>query len=201
VVPVSYHSFFSGCASVAGALVGLLFVAVSISPEKLSGEEATTAFQIRAAAAFSVLINALVITLFALLPDTNLGWVALVTSISGLGTTSGLLLVQLREAGPRHARDFVFVVALLPLYTYQLINAFQLIDHPAGTDALDTAAVLVVVCFLIGIARAWELLGVPRSGLVHAAFAIRRTGQPATGLDAADPARESTEPGPREPPV
>jgi hypothetical protein len=199
VVPASYHSFFSGCASVAGALVGLLFVAVSISPEKLSGDQATTAFQIRAAAAFSVLINALVITLFALLPDTNLGWVGLVTSISGLGTTSGLLVVQLRETGPRHARDFVFVVALVPLYTYQLINSVQLIDHPASTDALDTAAILVVVCFLIGIARAWELLGVPRSGLVHAALAIRRPGPTPAAPDA--PTLAEADPGPGEPPV
>ncbi|HEX3873627.1 MAG TPA: hypothetical protein VHW26_05750 [Solirubrobacteraceae bacterium] len=191
MVPASYHSFFSGCASVAGALVGLLFVAVSISPEKLSGEQATTTFQIRAAAAFSVLINALVVTLFALLPDTNLGWIALGTSISGLGTTSGLLLVQLREPGRRHVRDFVFVVALVPLYTYQLVNAIDLIDHPASTDALDTAAVLVVVCFLIGIARAWELLGVPRRGLVHAAIATRRTGPagfgPSDQIEPTDP--------------
>jgi hypothetical protein len=46
VVPTSFHDFFNGCASVAGALIGLLFVAVSISPEKLTGDEARAEHQI-----------------------------------------------------------------------------------------------------------------------------------------------------------
>jgi hypothetical protein len=65
VVPVSFHDFFSGCATVAGALIGLLFVALSVSPEKLTGDDARAEHQVRAGAAFSALVNTLVIALVA----------------------------------------------------------------------------------------------------------------------------------------
>jgi hypothetical protein len=68
MVPANFHDFFNGCASVAGALIGLLFVALSVSPEKLTGEDARTDHQARAAAAFSALVNTLVIALVGLLP-------------------------------------------------------------------------------------------------------------------------------------
>jgi hypothetical protein len=40
MVPASYHSFFSDAAQVAGTLIGLLFVAVSLTPERLGGNDA-----------------------------------------------------------------------------------------------------------------------------------------------------------------
>jgi hypothetical protein len=183
VVPTSYHEFFAGCASVAGALVGLLFVAVSISPENLAGAEGSIASQLRAAAAFSTLVNALVIALFALLPDTNLGIVALVTGISGLGTTCGLLLIQLRESELRRVREVSLVVLLFPLYGYQLLNAVRLLQHAGNVDALQDEAIVVVVCFLVGIGRAWELVGARRTGLVHAALSHKLAPR-AAALDA-----------------
>jgi hypothetical protein len=36
VVPASFYDFFGGCASASGALIGLLFVAISVSPQKLT---------------------------------------------------------------------------------------------------------------------------------------------------------------------
>jgi hypothetical protein len=72
VVPVSYHDFFGGCATVAGALIELLFVAISVSPEKLAGDKASADHQVKAGAAFSALINTLVIALVALMPGTGL---------------------------------------------------------------------------------------------------------------------------------
>jgi hypothetical protein len=174
VVPDAYHSFFEGSASVAGALVGLLFVAISISPEKVTGEAGTAEHRIRAAAAFSALVNALVISLFALLPQTDLGTVALAVSLSGLASTVGLVVVQLREPGPRRPRQLVLVVFLFAVYGDQLDTASRILHNQRNTGAVHWEAVLVVVCLLIGIARAWELLGARSTGLIAAVHAIVR---------------------------
>jgi len=71
VVPLSFHDFFAGCATIAGALIGLLFVALSVTAESLSGENARTDHQVRAGAAFSALVNTMVIALFALDPGVG----------------------------------------------------------------------------------------------------------------------------------
>ena len=93
MVPVGFHDFFSGCATIAGALIGLLFVAISVSPEYLKGENARTDHQVRAGAAFSALINTLVIALFALLPTADLGTVGIILAGVGLGSTVALIIV------------------------------------------------------------------------------------------------------------
>jgi hypothetical protein len=97
VAPVSYHDLFGGCATVAGALIGLLFVALSVSPEKLAGDRASTEHQVNAGAAFSALVNTLVIALLALLPRASLGTAGIILAAVGLGTTAGLITVLWRE--------------------------------------------------------------------------------------------------------
>jgi hypothetical protein len=48
------------------------------------------------------------------------------------------------------------------------------IAHPGDSGAVNTIAVLVVICFLIGIARAWELIGGPSIGIAHEVVALVR---------------------------
>jgi hypothetical protein len=87
MVPPAYHTFFGGCASVAGTLIGLLFVAISVSPHKHVGSRAPLPFQIQAGVAFTTLINALVIALAALLPGNNLGTAAAILAGAGISST------------------------------------------------------------------------------------------------------------------
>jgi hypothetical protein len=166
VVPLSFHDFFSGCATIAGALIGLLFVALSVTSDSLSGENARTDHQVRAGAAFSALVNTMVIALFALLPTTDLGTVALIVAAAGLGTTAALIFALAREEKRIGRGDLFMFLVLLVLYALQLANAVQLEHTPRKVSLVVNQGVLAVLFFLFGIARSWQLVGAREFGLV-----------------------------------
>jgi hypothetical protein len=131
VVPASFHDFFNGCASVAAALIGLLFVALSVSQEKLTGDQASTEHQVRAAAAFSALVNTLVIALVGLLPLASLSEAGIILAGAGLITSAGLIIVLYRERRGRvRPGDLRMLAILVVLYGLQLANAVQLDGAP-----------------------------------------------------------------------
>ncbi|HEX3752806.1 MAG TPA: hypothetical protein VHW06_19720 [Streptosporangiaceae bacterium] len=68
MVSAQFHDFFLGSAGVAGALIGLLFVAISVTPGAANGKAGHIYQQVRAAAAMSMFIDALVVSLLALIP-------------------------------------------------------------------------------------------------------------------------------------
>jgi hypothetical protein len=160
VVPAGYHDFFNGCASVAGALIGLLFVAISVSPGKLTGADASAEHQIRAAAAFSALVNTLVVALAGLLPGTNLADVGITLGAAGLATTAGLVIAAYREHKQKVGRgDVRMFVILIALYGLELANAVQLNGSPRDGSGVSRQAWLLIFFFLFGIARSWQLAG------------------------------------------
>ena len=166
MVPLSYHDFFSGCATIAGALIGLLFVAISVSPEKLTGDTARTEHQIRAGAAFSALVNTMVIALVALLPGASLGEAGLILAAAGLATTAGLIIVLYREHGRVKRGDATMFLIMLVLYGLQLANSIKLEAAPRDVSRVNDQGLLAIAFFLFGIARAWQLVGAREFGLV-----------------------------------
>jgi hypothetical protein len=200
VVPLSYHDFFSGCATIAGALIGLLFVAISVSPEKLTGDTARTEHQVRAGAAFSALVNTMVIALVALLPGAGLGEASLILAAAGLATTIGLVLVLYREHGTVRRGDATMFLIMLVLYGLQLANGIKLNAAPHDANAVDNQGVLAIGFFLFGIARAWQLVGARDFNLVSAVAAVvhRPGGAGPHPADGEQPGR-SGPPGPEEP--
>jgi hypothetical protein len=161
--PANLHSFFSASASVAGALIGLLFVAISVAHERLAAEDAAQAHRVRASAALTAFINALTVSLFGLLPGEKVGWAALSVAAVGLAFifASLLSLWRVRRMQPGELRDALFLVGLVVVFSLQLVYGVTVAVHPRDGGDVDTLAVLVFVCFIIGIARSWELIGGP----------------------------------------
>ena len=186
--PASFHDFFNGCASVAGALIGLLFVALSVSPEKLAGNDANAEHQVRAGAAFSALVNTLVIALVGLLPGASLGDAGIILSGAGLATTAALVIVLYREHQQRIRRGDVRMLAILVvLYGLQLTNAMQLEGSARGVSGIDRQGGLAILFFIFAIVRSWQLVGARTIGLAATlSAAIQRPPSQSLLQDAGD---------------
>lgn len=188
--PETPNDFFLASAGVAGALIGLLFVAISISQERLAEAGESQIHRLRATAALTAFTNALVVSLFALIPGNKVGWSALIVAIIGLlfVLASLLLLVRDRTMRWRDAQDAVFLLGLAATFIVQLLSGVHAVTHPDDGGTVDTIAILVVVCFLIGISRAWELIGGPRVGFTREVAALLKSRNKQTGPDGVEPA-------------
>jgi len=178
MVPEGIRDFFAASAGVAGALIGLLFVAISVSAERLAREEARAqVLRIRATAALTAFTNALAVSLFSLIPGEKIGVTSVVVAAIGLlfVTAALLSLVRLGQLRGATIRDALFLTGLVVLFVIQLAEGVGVIANPGNYGDVDTIAILVVCCFFIGIARAWELIGGPSIGITREVTALVRS--------------------------
>jgi hypothetical protein len=188
MVPDNLHDLFAASAGVAGALVGLLFVAISVAHDRLE-EDSAQLHRVGAQAALTSFTNALTVSLFALIPGKKLGATTLSVSILGLLFVLGSLLSLWRAhrkgALAAGVRDALFLVSLAVTFVIQLRAGIALQSHPTHTGNAETIAITVVVCFLIGITRSWVLIGGPSVGFTSEVTKLVRERPSASGSEPA----------------
>lgn len=167
MIPPAFDTFFATIAGAGAALVGLLFVAISIAPEQTVRPEAPLERQAMASSCFIALINPFLIALIALIPNIDAEVVGLATmalSIMGLFNILILGWFLLRQPiGWRSAiRRTVFVLGGLGLYGGEFYAGKSLLNTVSIEAPLTLLAGLLVGFYVLGLSRAWDLLGAHR---------------------------------------
>ena len=161
------REFFSVVAESAATLTGLLFVAMSLAPRHESESHIGTVQQVRAAASLLAFTSALAISLFALASNNDVGYPPLVLGVVGVSFTAASVRSMYESAHDRRllAKQMGLVVLLLSTFGCELGSGIALVENPLSVSALDVLKNVLVASLLIGIARAWELVGARDTGL------------------------------------
>jgi hypothetical protein len=189
MVPPEFSTFFVTCATAAAALIGLLFVAVSIAPENTVMEGAPIERQAVAASAFTALVNAFFIGVGAQIPHTNVGGFVVLFGGSGLLSTTALLRIMPRGGAswPRFVRGLVMVGISLGLYGAETWQGILLLRNPASVGPLYTLNGLLMGVFGLGLVHAWQLLGARRYGILGWLNPLNDLGSPRPPRSTSEP--------------
>ncbi len=149
-------------AAVGATLFGLIFVAVSISPESVASSEASLERQVKAVTAYIALLNPLIISLFALIPHQQIGSVVIGLSSIGLINTFAMALTLFKAAGRSGARfrHSLFILGGFFLYGYEAYFAVRLLRSPSDNVALYFLSDMLIFISVFGVIRAWDLIGI-----------------------------------------
>jgi len=168
MVPDALTNFFITSVGAAAALLGLLFVSLSISPEEKITANASVETRISAYSALLSLTNAFIISLVALIPG-NFGIFVLIFSVISFTITlqNGIELLRPHEGASNLARRLILTLLDLFAYIAEGYYAVRLIINPHDSTPVYALTTLLLVVYILGIIRAWELLGGARRTPTH----------------------------------
>jgi hypothetical protein len=152
MVPGVYDAYLAAMATAAAALIGLLFVAVSVRDDTIFGPNAMPGGEALAITAFTGLVNSFVVSLLGLIPKTNIGEPAVIMAVIGIVT-----MVRLQRRLHTGRNRIVLAITLLA-YAAQLGLGVLLLVDPHASDQLLNLSFIVFVTLIVSLQRAWSLL-------------------------------------------
>ena len=171
MIPDTLMNYFLASAGAGAALVGLVFVAISLSPKEAMGAGMASQWRAVAGHAFFALINAFFVSLSALNTGFNLGWSILVLSLLGLSTSLWLGLPLLKRAKKGKGvlssiiANRVMILVSLVLYGVQGYLGVRFLLAPHDAVAVEGMCIILVFIYGLGLLRAWELTGIEQIGV------------------------------------
>lgn len=161
MVPADFTNFFAVMAGVGATLFGLIFLVISIQPEINTTENTPVMRQVQIASSYTALLNPLVISLLAVVPHATIGTVTWIMSAIGLVNTitMGVSLLQDSKNWAKKLNRVFFILVSIVIFGFEIFYGIRLEVTPGDISALDNLTTLLVIIYLYGIARAWDLVG------------------------------------------
>lgn len=171
MVPDTLINYFLASTGAGAALVGLVFVAISLSPKETMSDEKAPQWRAVAGGAFFAFINAFFISLNALNTELNLGWSVFALSLIGLGNTIWLGLPLLKRTKerkrllPRIIANRIMLLVGLTIYGIEGYFGVRLLLSPHDAAAVEGVAIILIFIYGQALVRAWELIGLEQLGV------------------------------------
>src|ERR1700691_1411994 len=123
----NYRDLFTVIASSAATLTGLLVVATSVSNSRTRARPPVIR-EFRAAASLLAFTNAFTVSLFGLVPGTNIGYPAAILGVIGLTFTASGVRATLARSALREKRrpQLSLIVILLAAFGAELVFGIEL---------------------------------------------------------------------------
>lgn len=165
LIPSGFGNFMLGSAIASSVLVGLLFVAVLLGPERVFGRSAPREHKISGRVAFVALSNAFFVSLGALIPGLSIvpvliifgGFAFLATVSQGMGYWRGLL------RSPSVSFGVGLTLVGLGCYGAELWLAGLILYSATAVNAFYSLPYLVMAMYALAFASMWGLMEAARS--------------------------------------
>jgi hypothetical protein len=195
----NFRDLFAALAASAASLTGLLFVAISVAPNRPEGTRPAVIEEVRAAASFISFTNVLAVSLFGLVPGNDIGYPAMVVGLAGLAFTAAGARSILGDpaARPHRRRQLLLITLLLATFGVECGAGIRLVVGSSARGPIELIGDCLAASVLIGVARAWELVGARDTGIFTslAVLAGLHRGRPTEGAPGV-PAPQETPPAP-----
>ncbi|HEX4103880.1 MAG TPA: hypothetical protein VHZ04_00135 [Candidatus Paceibacterota bacterium] len=153
--PASFNSFLLACVEASASLIGLLFVALSLVLGRAGGDELEFRERRLAETAFTALANAFFLSLDALLPSANIGWIAIIFALIGIRSSYRTFSKRDDSVGT----NMTWFIASILIYLIQVVYAVLILQNPSDVSNFYGITTVILILFGVGLLRTWGLLG------------------------------------------
>ena len=164
-----YRDLFTAVATCAAALIGLLFVAISVGPREGAAAQPTVIQQIRVASALLAFTNVLAVCLYGLVPGNDPGYAATVVGAAGIlfiAASVRSIITSPDVSSGQAWRQAGLIALLFAAFGAEIACGIGLTSNDTAVFGPGLLSNTLVALLLLGITRAWELVGNRDTGVL-----------------------------------